>query len=108
VRPVAQLVASVAGGSVGGALVLLGVNAQFARQSKAACEALLVEVKANYEALDDMLERKASDAGWEAGITQRLSKAHKAFRQSNELPSDFVESRYAHYLLPVLIMKASS
>lgn len=62
-----QLIVAVAGGGVGGYFVLLGVRAQFKSQSKAACRALLAEVRGNYEALSGMTEKLAVGSAWEAG-----------------------------------------
>ncbi len=62
---ISQLVTSAVGGAIGGSFVVIGVYLQFNRQSEAACRALLLEVRANYEALAEMT--KLSMTGWVAG-----------------------------------------
>jgi hypothetical protein len=54
------------GGLVAGYFVVIGVYAQFRRQSQSACRALLVEMRTNVEALEEMAARKA-DTPWEQG-----------------------------------------
>jgi hypothetical protein len=79
-----QLVAAVAGGAVGGYFVLLGVRAQFKSQSRAACRALLVEVRGNYEALAGMTERLATGGDWETGKPNPGWLSHSVW--SSQLP----------------------
>lgn len=79
-----QLIVAVTGGAVGGYFVLLGVRAQFKSQSMAACRALLVEVKGNYEALAGMTERLATGADWESGKPHPGWLSHSVW--SNQLP----------------------
>ena len=61
-----QLITSAIGGAIGGSFVVIGVNMQFRRQSEAACRALLIEVRANYDALAEMIKRP-SNSEWAAG-----------------------------------------
>lgn len=51
---ISQLIASVMGGAVGGSFVLLGVNAQFNRESRAALRALIIEVDSNAKVAREM------------------------------------------------------
>jgi hypothetical protein len=68
-----QLIASGIGGAIGGGFVLLGVDAQSQRQSKAALRAIMVEVTANKEAAIEMNQNRTAvgdfvkgkpDPGW--------------------------------------------
>jgi len=45
----------------------LGVRAQFRTQGEAACRALFLEVRANYDALAEMVKVVSSDSGWPTG-----------------------------------------
>jgi hypothetical protein len=61
-----QLLSAAIAGGLGGWFVLLGVNAQFRRQSEAACRALLQEVGANCDALIEMMKVPRGQ-GWPEG-----------------------------------------